>query len=153
MKSFLNLECSLLGILEASPACRRSCSSHWTEYQIQNGSRSNLFWLAAVYLFSFSVHLNSTLIKGDTAPLFLNSWGFWENSEPSGLDRSHLELLQGWIWMKWRSLDNIWSSDWIIGGSLNYKIAKEQNLTSQIPLGLGLEESQITKSHSCAGLE
>ena len=84
------------------------------------------FVLAASNLFWFCVHLNSTSLKGDTAPLFLNSWGFWENSEPSGLDRSHLELLQGWIWMKWRSLDNIWSSDWIIGGSLNYKITKSQ---------------------------
>ena len=107
-------------------------------------SNQTCFVLAAAYLFWFSVHLNSTLIKGDTAPLFLNSWGFWENSEPSGWI--------GVIWMasSWLDLDRMeesssrlvfrldtrWLVPWITKLQ-NYKISNHK-----FPL-VGLETSQI----------
>ena len=144
----IHLECSLLGSLEASPNVGGVAVNAELSFNFKMASNQTCFVLAAAYLFWFSVHLNSTLTKGDTAPLFLNSWGFWENSEPSGLESSQWLLLD-WILIEWRSLHHVWSSDLILGGSLKNKL-QITNHKFHFPL-VGLE-SQITNSQMCEGV-
>ena len=100
MNNLNNLECSLLGILGsiAMVYSWRSCSLNWTKISFQNGSRSNLFCFGGGVFILILRTPELNVANGDTAPFSLNSWGFWENSEPSGLESSWW-LLQDWIWM------------------------------------------------------
>ena len=137
-----NLECSLLGSWKRCLLLAEFLMElNWLI--IQNGSRTNFFGLAAFCLFWFSVHMNSTLLKGDTAPLFLNSWGSWKNSEPSW---SHLD---GFLDLDGMEESNIWSSGSLnhkcLGSGENHKYHKQETAGITNTQGSEEVESQITK--------